>query len=71
MDDDFSTEYDYRCKECDCVFQVVREIGYMDDEACPKCGGTGKRVFTVFKKHPSVGGGACSKEGIDAFGVAE
>jgi putative FmdB family regulatory protein len=45
--------YDFRCSECQTVFEVVRPIGTTDDEACPACGGKTKRVFSpvgvVFK----------------------
>jgi putative FmdB family regulatory protein len=37
--------YDFKCKACSEVFEIVRRPS--DDEAvpCPKCGGETKRVF--------------------------
>ena len=45
--------YDFRCSECQTVFEVVRPIRSTEDETCPECGGETKRVFSpvgvVFK----------------------
>ncbi len=45
--------YDYRCTDCDIVFEVTRKAGSTDTESCPECAGTTKRVFSpvgvVFK----------------------
>ncbi len=45
--------YDFRCSECQTVFEVVRPIRSTEAETCPECGGDTKRVFSpvgvVFK----------------------
>jgi putative FmdB family regulatory protein len=45
--------YDYRCTECDTVFEVVRAIGDTTQVVCPTCDAPAKRLFTpvgvVFK----------------------
>ena len=45
--------YDFRCQDCQVVFEVTRSIGDTDPVACPACGGDTKRVFSpvgvVFK----------------------
>lgn len=38
--------YDFRCTECDAVFEVTRKMGSTGAESCPHCGGDAKRVFT-------------------------
>ena len=52
--------YDFRCTACDNVFEVDRDLGYLDDENCPQCKAVSKRVFVIFEKQPEIGGGACS-----------
>jgi len=39
-------EYDFRCTECDEVFEVSRPMGSSAKECCPSCGAAAKRVFT-------------------------
>lgn len=45
--------YDFKCTDCDTVFEIVRPVGAASAEPCPSCGGETKRVFTpvgvVFK----------------------
>lgn len=36
--------YDYRCAECNDVFEVVHAVDE-ELESCPKCGGRVRRVF--------------------------
>ncbi len=39
-------EYDFRCTECDEMFEVSRPMGSTAKECCPSCGAAAKRVFT-------------------------
>jgi putative FmdB family regulatory protein len=39
------TAYEYRCKECDAVFDRMFEFGKADSEVECECGGTARRVF--------------------------
>lgn len=39
-------EYDFRCTECDKIFEVSRPMGSTAEECCPSCGAGAKRVFT-------------------------
>ena len=45
--------YDFKCCDCDTVFEVTRSIGDTSDVPCPECEGESKRVFSpvgvVFK----------------------
>ena len=45
--------YDFKCTECDCIFELNRSVGKATAEPCPECGGQTKRVFSpvgvVFK----------------------
>jgi putative FmdB family regulatory protein len=55
--------YDYRCPECEAVFELNFPVGKAEQEAeCPECGGQAKRAFTscnfILK-----GGGWPSKKG--------
>lgn len=38
--------YDYRCTECEHVFEVTRPMGAKGDEHCPTCGAPGSRIFS-------------------------
>ena len=37
--------YDYRCKECGNVFEVVHSMSEHPAITCPKCGASCERVF--------------------------
>ena len=45
--------YDYRCKECNKIFEVEHKAGDMPMKHCPSCGGGLKKVYNpigvVFK----------------------
>jgi putative FmdB family regulatory protein len=62
--------YDYRCSDCDEVFQAERELGSMDELDCPLCGSVSRRVFTIFETPPSIGGGACASGSKTAGSIA-
>ena len=55
--------YDYRCSECEAVFEMVFPVGKAEKQVeCPECGKVAKRAFTscnfILK-----GGGWPSKKG--------
>ena len=70
--------YEYRCEDCDNVFEV-RQSGFDErEETCPKCKGKSKRIISntsfVLKgsgwyvtdyagKNPSTGGSSAGAEG--------
>jgi putative FmdB family regulatory protein len=54
--------YDYRCLDCDNVFKVEKPLGSLDEEVCPACEGSARRVFQVFEEQPMIGGGACGTQ---------
>lgn len=37
--------YDYRCRTCDSLFEVVRPMSDRGPEPCPKCDADARRVF--------------------------
>ena len=39
-------DYDYRCTQCDEVFEVTRPMGASRDERCPRCGAEARKVFS-------------------------
>lgn len=45
--------YDFKCCDCETVFEVVRPLGNSEPVECPECEGDTKRVFSpvgvVFK----------------------
>lgn len=43
--------YDYRCPECDSVFEVKRRFSDTAEVHCPRCGASAKRVFTPVGVH--------------------
>ena len=60
--------YEYRCMACDTLFERLRPMNRMNDEAsCPECDGESQRQLSVFAAFSSgsngdvsaVGGGGC------------
>ncbi len=45
--------YEFKCSECDTVFELRRRIGDLKGAVCPECGAPAKRIFSpvgvVFK----------------------
>lgn len=62
--------YEYHCEPCNDRFEVLRPMSKGNDPAtCPVCGGTGRRMLSVFAAvtvggsgegpMPIAGGGCC------------
>ena len=43
--------YDFKCKDCSAVVEVVRPSSDDSSVPCPECGGETKRVFTAVGVH--------------------
>ncbi|MHB8966418.1 MAG: FmdB family zinc ribbon protein, partial [Coriobacteriia bacterium] len=43
--------YDYRCRECEAIFEVTRSIKDTAPQVCPACGSEAKRLFTPVGIH--------------------
>ena len=53
--------YEYRCSSCDHLFERLRPMSRMDDEApCPQCDGGSTRMMSVFAAFSSSSNGETS-----------
>jgi len=43
--------YDYRCPDCDTLFEVTRRFSDKSEVVCPVCGVVARRVFTPVGVH--------------------
>ncbi|NTW27922.1 MAG: FmdB family transcriptional regulator [Coriobacteriia bacterium] len=41
------TRYDYRCTACAESFEISKPMGKTDDEQCPVCGASAKRIYSA------------------------
>jgi len=39
-------DYDFRCTECDELFEVTRSMAASGEERCPRCGAEARKVFS-------------------------
>jgi putative FmdB family regulatory protein len=60
--------YEYVCNPCDRRFELLTTISKADQATCPKCGGSVKRLVSVFSARSS--GGDSSSHSDSCAGCA-
>ncbi|MBI3742982.1 MAG: zinc ribbon domain-containing protein [Chloroflexi bacterium] len=59
--------YEYRCQKCSRAFEAMRPMSQADAPAtCPRCGGKGQRLISVFASNQDSGLQVPSKEPLRA-----